>query len=65
MEENEFYERVRRFLILRSINLDQDPFILTDGDNSVLVKGEFAGYSLRELKELVARKEGKKIEYRD
>jgi hypothetical protein len=64
MEENEFYEKVKQFLLDRGFKLDEDTLIITDGLYGVLMKGEFAGYTLASLLTLVARKEGKKIEYR-
>lgn len=41
----------------------QKVFRLHSGDNSVLMKGELAGHSLAELKEWVAKVQGKKVEY--
>jgi hypothetical protein len=65
MEENELYIKVKQFLLDRGFKLDADPLVITDGLYGVLMKGEMAGYTLASLLTLVARKEGKKIEYRD
>lgn len=61
-----FYKKVVNFLEVKmGFDCTKKVFRLHSGDNSVLMKGELAGHSLAELKEWVAKVQGKKVEYED
>lgn len=64
-KEQEYYDKVIKYL--KSIfgwNADTMKSVtLNSGDNSVLMRGPFAGHSLSELKEYVAKIQEKPIEW--
>jgi hypothetical protein len=66
MDEKEaaFYKKVLKFLVSK-MGFDPTTKVITlnSGDNSVIMKGEFAGHSLGELKTYIAKVEGKTIEW--
>ena len=61
-KEKEFYEKVVNVLT-KTFNKDlsKEEFVWDSGDNSVIMKGDCAGYSLWSLMDYVARKQGKKM----
>lgn len=64
INEGTFYNKVLRFLVDKmDFNTNQNKYILNSGDNSVIMKGELAGYSLGSLKEYIANKQGIQIEW--
>lgn len=60
------YNEVKKYLIEKmgyEDPPDDAPILLNSGDNSVFMRGPFAGYSLSGLKRFVADVEGRKIQY--
>jgi hypothetical protein len=63
-KEKKFYERLINYLENKfGYDCKQEVFELHSGDNSVIMKGEFGGYSLFTLKKYVADVQGKKTIY--
>jgi len=63
-KETAFYKRIKNFLVVKMGFDDTTPIIkLNSGDNSVVMRGDMAGYSLAEMKEYIAKVEGKKVEW--
>lgn len=64
----EQYKEVKEYLVTTFSYKDppeNEPISLNSGDNSVFMKGPFAGHSLRALKQFIAEVEGRKITYED
>lgn len=64
-EEKEYYEAVLKQLKELNVNTEREVLYETDGGNSVLMRGIFAGYSVNSLVCYVAKIQGKKVEWLD
>jgi hypothetical protein len=67
MEENEFYKHVKRYLTeVCGHDLSTDPLVIESKfKNYVLMDSKYGTHTLSSMFKLIARKEGKKIEYKD
>lgn len=61
--KEEFYKRVSEYLEtqLQWKSPSGDTIFVNSGDNGVLMRGPFAGYSLHELKHFIGEVEGKRV----
>lgn len=63
METEEELTKIVQFLTDRGFDCTQETFVLNSADYSMLMTGYFKGFSLGDLKEIVAKYTGKKIKW--
>lgn len=66
MEENEFYRHIKWYLTeVCGHDLSNDTIVCTNEYKACVYNSQYGTHSIQSMIELIARKEGKKIEYRD
>lgn len=62
-KEKDFFDRCVKRLIEFGYDLSQEEFLMDSGGNSVIMKGDLAGYSLNSLLQYVGKIMEKKVSY--